>query len=56
MALKVSLKPRAKIENAQIGTNCGFILIAKPFVDVLVHERRLSDAVRLRHEGTEGLL
>jgi hypothetical protein len=31
--------------NTQVGANGGLVLIAKPLVDILVHERCLADTV-----------
>ncbi len=33
----------------QVSTDGGLVLIAETFIDVLVHERRLADAVEIPH-------
>lgn len=35
-----------KERSLQVGTDCGFILVAEPLVHVLVHERGLPDTIK----------
>jgi len=32
------------MRHVQVGANGGFVLVAEPFVDILIHERGLTDA------------